>query len=77
MSTAVRSSTYVLAENEYYTTIKAEGLQKLQPYTNIPWEDIAAANPGAISTRDVNGTLPVRGTDWWIFPGQELKIPAR
>ena len=68
---------YVLAENEYYTTIKAEGLQKLQPYTNIPWEDIAAANPGAISTRDVNGTLPVRGTDWWIFPGQELKIPAQ
>ena len=68
---------YVLAQNEYYTTIKAEGLQKLQPYTNIPWEDIAAANPGAINTKNVTGTLPVRGTDWWIFPGQELKIPAQ
>ena len=67
---------YVLSRNEYYTVIKAEGLQKLQPYTNIPWQDIAAANPGAINTRNVAGTLPVRGTDWWIFPGQELRIPA-
>ena len=68
---------YVLARNEYHTIIKAEGLQKLQPYTNIPWQDIAAANPGAISTKNVAGTLPVRGTDWWIFPGQELRIPAQ
>ena len=67
---------YVLARNETYTIIKAEGLQKLQPYTNIPWQDIAAANPGAISTKKALGTLPVRGTDWWIFPGQELRIPA-
>lgn len=68
---------YVIAQNEYHTLIKAEGLQKLQPYTNIPWQDIAAANPGAISTRQLTGTLPVRGTDWWIFPGQELKVPAQ
>ena len=68
---------YVLAQNEYYTIIKAEGLQKLQPYTNIPWQDIAAANPGAVSTKKLTGTLPVRGTDWWIFPGQELRIPAQ
>ena len=68
---------YVLARNEYHTIIKAEGLQKLQPYTNIPWQDIATANPGAISTRKLAGTLPVRGTDWWIFPGQELRIPAQ
>lgn len=68
---------YVLAREEYYTLIKAEGLQKLQPYTNIPWQDIAAANPGAISTKPLTGTLPVRGTDWWIFPGQELRIPAQ
>lgn len=68
---------YVIAQNEFHTIIKAEGLQKLQPYTNIPWQDIAAANPGAISTRKINGTLPVRGTDWWIFPGQELRIPAQ
>ena len=68
---------YVLARNEYHTIIKAEGLQKLQPYTNIPWQDIAAANPGAISTKKLTGTLPVRGTDWWIFPGQELRIPAQ
>ena len=67
---------YVIAENEYHTIIKAEGLQKLQPYTNIPWQDIAAANPGAVSTSQLVGTLPVRGTDWWIFPGQELRIPA-
>lgn len=68
---------YVLAQNEYYTVIKGEGLSKLQPYVNIPWEEIYAANPGSISTSKQLGALPVRGTDWWLFPGQELKIPAQ
>lgn len=68
---------YVLAQDEYYTTIKGEGLMKLQPYTNIPWEEIYAANPGSIATSPQTGALPVRGTDWWLFPGQSLKIPAQ
>lgn len=67
---------YVLAENQYYTTIKGEGLAKLQPFTNIPWQEIEAANPGAITHKKALGAVPVRGTDWWIFPGQELRIPA-
>lgn len=68
---------YVLAQDEYYTTIKGEGLMALQPYTNIPWEEIYAANPGSISTTRQTGALAVRGTDWWLFPGQTLKIPAQ
>jgi len=68
---------YVLAQDQYYTTIKAEGLMKLQPYTNIPWQEIYAANPGSISTTKQVGALAVRGTDWWLFPGQTLKIPAQ
>ncbi|QGJ94916.1 minor tail protein [Gordonia phage RedWattleHog] len=67
---------YVLAEDQYYTTIKGEGLAKLQPFTNIPWAEIEAANPGVISHKNQLGSIPVRGTDWWIFPGQSLRIPA-
>jgi hypothetical protein len=67
---------YVLAQDAVSTTIKGEGLIKLQPYTNIPWQEIYAANPGAIETRQSIGAVPVRGTNWWIFPGQELKVPA-
>lgn len=67
---------YVLAEDQYYTTIKGEGLAKLQPFTNIPWSEIEAANPGAIAHKKALGAVPVRGTDWWIFPGQSLRIPA-
>lgn len=67
---------YILAQNESYTTIKGEGLLKIAPYTNIPWEAIQEANPGAIETTARPGALAVRGADWWIFPGQTLKIPA-
>lgn len=67
---------YILAEDAYVTTIKAEGLQAIAPFTDVPWDDIAAANPGAITRVKSTGTLPVRGTDWWIYPGQQLRVPA-
>lgn len=67
---------YILAQDAYYTTIKAEGLIQLQPITNIPWQDIEEANRGAISKNRQPGAIPVRGTDWWIFPGQQLRIPS-
>lgn len=67
---------YILAQNEIETIIKAEGLMKLQPYTTIPWEQIEAANVGAIQKKSSPGALPIRGSDWWIFPGQTLRIPA-
>lgn len=67
---------YVLAEDQYVTTIKAEGLQKLADFTDVPWSDIEAANPGAVTHVKSTGALPVRGTDWWVYPGQQLKIPA-
>ncbi|QZE10480.1 minor tail protein [Mycobacterium phage ScoobyDoobyDoo] len=67
---------YILAEDQYVTTIKAEGLQKLATYTDVPWVDIEQANPGAITHVRSLGALPIRGTDWWIYPGQQLKIPA-
>lgn len=67
---------YILAQNETETIIKAEGLQKISPYTDIPWKEIEAANPGAIQKKTSPGALPVQGADWWIFPGQTLRIPA-
>lgn len=67
---------YILAQDAYVTTIKAEGLQAISPFVDVPWQDIAAANPGAITKVKSTGTLPVRGSDWWIYPGQQLKVPA-
>lgn len=67
---------YVMASDKYNTLIKAEGLQAIQPYVSVPWKEIEAANPGAITKVRSTGTVPVRGTDWWIYPGQQLKVPA-
>lgn len=67
---------YILAQDAYYTTIRGDGLFKLEPYTQIPWQEIYNANPGALETKKTNGAIPVRGTNYWIFPGQQLRIPA-
>ena len=67
---------YILAADQYNTVIKAEGLQAIQDYVSIPWQEIAAANPNSITKVKSTGTIPLRGTDWWIYPGQQLKIPA-
>lgn len=67
---------YVLAQNQFHTVIKAEGLQAIQPYVDVPWKEIEAANPGAVTKVKSTGTVPVRGTDWWIYPGQQLRVPA-
>lgn len=67
---------YILAQDQYNTTIKAEGLQAIQPYVDVPWEAIEAANPGSVTKVRSTGTVPIRGTDWWIYPGQQIKVPA-
>lgn len=67
---------YVLAQNQYNTIIKAEGLQAIQPFVDIPWEEIEAANPDTVTKVKSTGTVPMRGSDWWIYPGQQLKVPA-
>lgn len=67
---------YILAADQYNTIIKAEGLQAIQPFTTIPWDEIEATNSGAIQHRQTPGAVPIMGTDWWIFPGQTLKLSA-
>ena len=67
---------YILAQDQYNTTIKAEGLQQLAQYTDVPWDEIMAQNPGAITKTSSVGAIPLRGTDYWVFPGQQLKISA-
>jgi hypothetical protein len=69
-------SPFILAQDQYNTLIKAEGLQAIQPYVDVPWSAIEAANPGAVTKVRSTGTVPIRGTDWWIYPGQQLKVPA-
>ena len=70
-------SPYIMAQNQYYTTVRGDGLFKLAPYTQIPWQEIYAANPGALETKKTAGAIPVRGTNYWVFPGQSLRIPAQ
>ena len=49
----------------------------LSDFTDVPWDEIMAANPGAITrVRTSVGAIPLRGDDWWVFPGQQLKLPA-
>lgn len=67
---------YILAQDQYTTLIGAEGLASIQPYVDVPWAEIEAANPGAVTKVKSTGTVPIRGSDWWIYPGQQLKIPA-
>jgi hypothetical protein len=67
---------YVMAQDRYNTIIRAEGLQAIQPYVDVPWTEIEAANPNTITKVKSTGTMPIRGTDWWIYPGQQLKVPA-
>lgn len=67
---------YILAQNQYNTIIKAEGLQAISPYVDVPWDEIEAANPNSITKVKSTGTVPMRGSDWWIYPGQQLKVPA-
>lgn len=69
-------SAHIMAQNEDYVTVKSDGLIRIEPYTNIPWKAIADANPGALQRNPAPGLLPVRGADYWVFPGQQLKIPA-
>ena len=67
---------YVLSQNKYETIIRAEGLMKISPFTNIPWEEIYEVNRRAFQTASSPGALPLKGSDYWIFPGQTLQIPA-
>lgn len=67
---------YILAQNEVESLVKTEGLAKIAPYTSIPWRDIQAQNQGAIQTKSSPGLLPIRGEDYWIVPGQTLRISA-
>lgn len=69
-------SPYVLAQDAYNTTINADGLEQISAYTDVPWDTIAASNPGALATNPSPGAEPIRGTDYWVVPGQTLKIPT-
>lgn len=68
---------FILSQDQYTTIIKAEGLGALSSFTDVPWDEIQAENPGAITrVRSSVGAVPLRGGDYWVFPGQQLKISA-
>lgn len=60
---------YILAQDQYNTTIKAEGAAGHA--IDVPWEAISAQS-GSVTKVRSTGTVPIRGTDWWIYPGQQI-----
>ncbi|QDF18618.1 minor tail protein [Gordonia phage Pupper] len=68
--------TSVLAEATYVTTINGEDTQQVRSKLGVPWRDVRASNPTAVTRVLSAGLGAIRGNDWWVFPGQSLKIPT-
>lgn len=69
------SSTSVIAADAYYTVVSGDWLIKIGKKYNIPWKDIYNANRGLVDNDPRVDMLPSRSPGWWIFPGQQLRIP--
>ncbi|QIG58346.1 minor tail protein [Gordonia phage Skog] len=68
--------TSVLAETSYVTTLNNEESQQIRSILGVPWRDVRASNPTAVTRTFSAGLAAIRGNDWWLFPGQSIKIPT-
>ena len=67
----------VLTETQYANVIKTEEIQGVLGYRELSWADYASANPTATThVTSASGSTAIRGSDWWMFPGGTLKLPA-
>jgi hypothetical protein len=72
-----RMDPWILAQNQYSLIIKADDLQQLTNPLDVSRNEIQSTNPGAITRiRTSVGATPLRGDDWWVFPGQQVKLPS-
>lgn len=68
--------TTTLAQNQY-TTINGQATIQGNASTTDPSAQVISDSTGQINTAATSpGALPIRGQDWWVFPGQTLKMPA-
>jgi LysM repeat protein len=69
------SSTSTIAADAYYTVVSGDWLIKIGKKYNIPWQEIYNVNRGMVDNDPRVDMLPSRSPGWWIFPGQQLRIP--
>lgn len=65
-----------VAKDAYYTVVKGDWLIKIAARYGIDWHVIYEMNKDLIKNDPRVGRLPSRPEGWWIFPGQQLRIPG-
>jgi LysM repeat protein len=69
------TSSTAMAADAFYTVVSGDWLIKIGKNYNIPWQEIYTANRSMIDRDPRVRLLPQRSPGWWIFPGQQLRIP--
>nr|DAK04847.1 MAG TPA: LysM [Caudoviricetes sp.] len=65
-----------VAQARYYTVVRGDYLIKIASSYGVNWQDIYRANQSLIDSDYRVNLLPRRYPGWWIFPGQQLRIPG-
>lgn len=65
-----------VAQARYYTVVRGDYLIKIASRYGVNWQDIYQANQSLIDSDYRVNLLPRRYPGWWIFPGQQLRIPG-
>lgn len=65
-----------VAQARYYTVVRGDYLIKIASRYGVNWQDIYRANQSLIDSDYRVNLLPRRYPGWWIFPGQQLRIPG-
>ena len=65
-----------VAQARYYTVVRGDYLIKIASRYGVNWQDIYRANQSLIDSDYRVNLLPRRSPGWWIFPGQQLRIPG-
>lgn len=70
------TSNVQVAKDAYYTVVKGDWLIKIAARYGIDWHTIYNLNKDLIDNDRRVSKLPSRPDGWWIFPGQQLRIPG-
>ena len=65
-----------VAHDAYYTVVRGDWLIKIGSRYDVEWRTIYEANKKLIDSNPWIPLLPKRSEGWWIFPGQQLRIPG-
>ena len=74
-ATYTTTNSTVMAADAFYTVVSGDWLIKIGKRYSIPWQEIYNANRSMVDKDPRVRLLPQRSPGWWIFPGQQLRIP--